>query len=100
MACTGEQSVSKFQGTSTMPTTTRKNGLVLMCLAFAFLSVLAPVPGELIINGDFSNALNGWSVSDPSLVSVVNCQAVNNETATVSEGDLYQILTVPSNAVM
>jgi len=82
-----------------MPTTTQKNGLILMCLAWGFLTGLAPARGDLIVNGDSSNGLNGWSVSDSSLVSVVNGHAVISETPTGQEVDLYQSFTVPTSGV-
>ncbi len=50
------------------------------------------------MNLDFSQGLTGWTVSDPSYVTVTNGQATISESATASEVDLYQDFTVPTDS--
>jgi hypothetical protein len=74
----------------------RRRWLVLL-IALLGLSASSAQAGSLI-NGDFSQGLTGWTVSDPTLVSVINGQAVISESPTDQEVDLYQTFTIPTGA--
>jgi hypothetical protein len=89
--------VAKLRRSQMMAQDVRNGSLVLMATILS-LSVYPARAGSLI-NGDFSQGLTGWTVSDPALVSVVNGQAVINESATALEVDLSQTFTVPSGAL-
>lgn len=79
-----------------MRTLIRNRLSILSILTLGFLTAIAPARGDQIIDGNFSNGLSGWSVSDPSLVAVVNNQAVISESAIANEVDLYQVFTIPT----
>ncbi len=75
----------------------RKGCLVLLIIIVG-LGACPATEGSLF-NGDFSQGLTGWTVSDPALVSVINGQAVINESPTAQEVDLSQTFTVPTGAL-
>jgi len=73
----------------------RSNVIPLLALLILFAPAV-PARADLIVNGDFTKGLTGWSVSDPSLVSVVNGHAVISESSSASEVDLSQTFTIPT----
>lgn len=92
-----------------------QNALSWIAVATA-LTAAHPAIAAVIVNGDFSNGLNGWSVAaNPDTVSIAGGHATINETgetvvnvstgiATASQSgdfsvleiDLYQVFTVPT----
>ncbi|WZP00314.1 hypothetical protein EP7_001947 [Isosphaeraceae bacterium EP7] len=59
---------------------------------------LTPAQGGELVNGDFSNGLFGWVVSDPSYVTVSNGKVTLAEHPIDQEVFLYQDFTLPVGA--
>jgi hypothetical protein len=76
----------------------RRNGWLVLLIAIVGL-IVRPAKAGSLVNGDFSQGLSGWTVSDPALVSVTNGQAVIKESATDLEVDLSQTFTIPVGAL-
>ncbi len=83
----------------TFVTPRRATVAALTCLALLATSLPARAG---IINGDFSQGLSGWQVSDSNFVSVVNGQAALSEVdpsiSLAFETDLYQDFQIPVGA--
>jgi hypothetical protein len=57
-----------------------------------------PARGGSLVNGDFSNGLFGWVVSDPAYVTVANGKVTIAEHPIDQEAFIYQDFTLPVGA--